>query len=369
MGKKIEELVRQDIKKIAPYVPGKPMEELQRALGIDIEKIVKLASNENPLGPSPKVVEAIKRCADKISRYPEGPGYYLRKKISDVFNQPEETIILGSGSSEIISMGMELFVNPGEEVIYPTPSFLIYKILAYKIGAVPVEVPLQEDFSYDLNMFLKKITPKTKLIILCNPNNPTGTIIYKQQIEEFMRQVPDDIIILSDEAYREYVDTEDFGSAYPYLYKKNVIITRTFSKIYGLAGLRIGFGIARKEIIEFMERIRPPFNTTIPAQEAAIAALDDQEYVKKSFENNIKGRDYLYTAFSSLGIDYIKTQANFILCKIPNAVEIVKKLEKRGIIIRSGIGVGTDYVRITIGTEKENALLIENLKELLGVEK
>lgn len=366
MNKKIEELVRPDIKKIAPYVPGKPIEELQRAYGLDVEKIVKLASNENPLGPSPKVVEAIKKCADKISRYPESSGYYLKKKIAEVYNQPEETIILGSGSSEIISMGMELFLNPGDEVIFPVPSFLIYKILAYKIGAVPVEVPLKNDFSYDMDMFMEKITPRTKVIILCNPNNPTGTIISRKQIDKFMEQIPDDIVIISDEAYIEYVDTDDFGTAYPYLYKKNVIITRTFSKIYGLAGLRIGFGMARKEIIEFMERIRPPFNTTIPAQEAAIAALDDREYVKKSFENNVNGKTYLYSAFTSLGIEYTPTYANFILCKIPDASEIIKKLEERGIIVRGMFGVGPDYVRITIGTEKENELLIKNLKELLG---
>ncbi|MDD3725818.1 MAG: histidinol-phosphate transaminase [Candidatus Ratteibacteria bacterium] len=365
MNNKIEDIVRQDIKKIAPYVPGKPIEELQRAYGLGIEKIVKLASNENPLGPSHRVVEAIKRCADKVSRYPEGSGYYLKNKIAEVFNKPTEEIILGSGSSEIISMGMEVFINPGEEVMYPTPSFQIYEILAYKIGAIPVEIPLKKDFSYDMNMFLERITSKTKVIILCNPNNPTGTIIYKKQMDEFMRQVPDDVVIISDEAYREYVDTDDFGTAEPYLYSKNIIITRTLSKIYGLAGLRIGFGIARKEIIGFMERIRPPFNTTIPAQEAGIAALDDKEYINRSFENNIKGRVYLYSAFDSLGIDYIPTYANFILCRIPNATEVIKELEKRGIIIRDMFGIGPEYVRISIGTEEENLLLVQNLKELL----
>ncbi|MCM8760389.1 MAG: histidinol-phosphate transaminase [Candidatus Omnitrophica bacterium] len=369
MKRKIEEIIRQDIKKIAPYVPGKPIEEIQRTYGLDIERIVKLASNENPLGPSPKVVEAVKRCAGKISRYPEGSGFYLKNKIAEVFNQPVDNIILGSGSSEVISMGMELFVNPGEEVIFPVPSFLIYKILAYKIGAVPVEIPLKDDFSYDISMFLERITPKTKVIILCNPNNPTGTIIYKSQIDELMKKIPDDIVVISDEAYREYVDAEEFGTAEPYLYKKNVIVTRTFSKIYGLAGLRIGFGIARKEIIEFMERIRPPFNTTTPAQEAGIAALDDQEYVRHSFENNIRGRNYLYSAFDTLGIKYIPTYANFILCKIPDAWKVVKKLERRGIIIRGMFGVGPEYVRITIGTERENLLLIQNLKDLVGGEK
>lgn len=369
MYKKTGDLVRTGIKKIAPYIPGKPIEELQRTYGIEIEKIVKLASNENPLGPSPKAVEAIKRCADKISRYPEGSGYYLKNKIAEVFNQQQETIILGSGSSEIISMGMELFINQGEEVLFPTPSFLIYKILALKIGATPIEIPLKDDFSYDLHMFLDRITPKTKVIILCNPNNPTGTVISKKQMDDFMRLVPDNVVIISDEAYIEYVDTDDFGSAYPYFDKKNVIITRTLSKIYGLAGLRIGFGIANKEIIEFMERIRPPFNTTIPAQEAGIAALDDQEYVKNSFETNIKGRAYLHSEFSSLEIDFIPTFANFILCRIPNAPEIVKQLEEKGVIIRKMFGVGPEYVRITIGTEKENMFLIQNLRELLGGKK
>lgn len=366
MDNNIEKLVRKGIKKISPYVPGKPMEELNRAYGLDIEKIVKLASNENPLGPSPKAIKAMKASAGKISRYPEGSGYYLKNKIAKATGCAPENIILGSGSSEILSLVMETFINEGEEVVYPSPSFSIYKILALKVGASPIEVPLNPDFSYNIDMFLKKITSRTRVIILCNPNNPTGTIIYHDQMESFIESVPDSVIIISDEAYREYVEDENFGTAYPYFKGKNVIIVRTFSKIYGLAGLRIGYGMAQSEIIGFMERIRPPFNTTTPAQEAALVAIDDEEHIKRSFKNNSKGKVYLYNELKNIGVEYIPTQANFILCRFKkNAGEIIKKLEEQGIIIRGIPEIGPEYARITIGTPKENRLLIENLRQLL----
>ncbi len=366
MDKNIESIVREDIKKILPYVPGKPIEELQREYGLEMKEIIKLASNENPLGASPKAVEAIKRCADKVYRYPEGSGYYLKKKISALMEYPEENIILGNGSSEVISMTMTAFINPGEEVMYPTPSFLIYKILAYTIGARSVEIPLKEDFSYDLNMFLDRLTSKTRVIILCNPNNPTGNIIFREQMDEFMKKVPDSVVVIADEAYREYVEDENFGTALPYIEKKNVIVAMTFSKIYGLAGLRIGYGMAKSQIIGFLERIRPPFNTTLTAQEAALAALDDEQHVKKSIKNNKEGKRYLYPRLNELGIDYFPTETNFILCNLKrDASEVIKKLEKRGIIIRDMTGLGPGYARITIGTEKENSVLIDNLKEVL----
>ncbi len=366
MDKSIGKNVREGIKRIAPYVPGKPMEELQRAYGLDIEKIIKLASNENPMGPSPRAVEAVRNCAGRISRYPESSGYYLTNKLAKTLGVSPDNIILGSGSSEIISMAMEIFINQGEEVIYPTPSFLVYRILACKIGAVPVEIPLKSDFSYDMDMFLNRITKKTKVIILCNPNNPTGTVIHKEQLKNFMAKVPDGILIISDEAYNEYVENEDAGTAFPYFQEKNVVIARTFSKIYGLAGLRIGYGTAKSDIAGFMERIRPPFNTTIPAQEAAIAALDDKEYVEKSFKNNAEGKRYLYGELKILGIEHFPTEANFILCRFKTgAAEIISKLEKKGIIIRNMEGLGTGYARITIGTPPENAALINALRKVI----
>jgi histidinol-phosphate aminotransferase len=235
-----------------------------------------------------------------------------------------------------------------------------------KIGAKTVEIPLKEDFSYDMNMFLAKITSKTRVIILCNPNNPTGNIIYADQLARFMEKVPDDVVIISDEAYMEYVEDKNFGTAYPYVQSKNVIVTRTFSKIYGLAALRIGYGAANSEITGFMERIRPPFNTTAPAQEAALAALDDEEYVKKSYINNTEGKKYLFPELEKLGVKCFPTEANFILCRFKrNAGDIIKKLEMRGIIIRSMAGIGQEYARVTIGTPEENSILVRHLTEIL----
>ena len=365
MENNIEKLVREEIKKIAPYVPGKPIDELKRVY--NIEKIIKLASNENPLGCSSEVKEAIKENLNDINRYPDGSGYYLKKELSNFLKIPDEEIILGSGSSEVISLTIEAFVKPGEEVIYPFPSFIIYRILVLKVGGVPVEIPLENDFSYNIDKFLEKITTKTKVIILCNPNNPTGTIIYKDQIEEFLRKIPEDIIIISDEAYFEYVEDKNFGSCFPYYKEKNIIVTRSFSKIYGLASLRIGYGIGRSEILNYMERIRPPFNTTSISQVAAIAALNDTEFVKKSIENNIEGKKYLYEEFKKLGIEYIPTEANFILCRFKkDATRIIKGLEKRGIIVRGMESFGLDnrYARITIGTPEENKILIKNLSKI-----
>jgi len=366
MENKIEKLVREGIRQISPYKPGKPIEELQREYGL--KKIIKLASNENPFGPSPEAIKAIKNTAETVGRYPDGAGYYLKNKISRLISVPVEEIILGSGSSEIISMTLETFVKEGEEVIYPHPSFLIYKILALKIGAKRVEVPLNEDFSYDLNKFLDSITDKTKVIILCNPNNPTGTIIRKKQLSDFLKNVPENIIIISDEAYFEYVESDDFGSAFPYYKEKNIVIARTFSKIYGLAGLRLGYGIGRKEILGYLERIRPPFNTTSVAQNAAIAAIEDQKHVKNSREKNIEGKCFLYREFENSGIEYVPSETNFILFKVKkNGIKIVKELEKRGIIVRAmtAFGLGENYIRVTIGTEEENKIFVENLKEVL----
>ncbi|HOK56261.1 MAG TPA: histidinol-phosphate transaminase [bacterium] len=366
MKNNIEKLVRKELKEIAPYVPGKPIDEVKRIYNID--RIIKLASNENPLGYSPKVKEVIKENLDDINRYPDGSGYYLKKELANFLNISEDEIILGSGSSEVISLAIEAFVNPGEEVIYPFPSFIIYRILVLKVGGVPVEVHLENDFSYNIDRILEKINSKTKVIILCNPNNPTGTILYKNQLERFLNKIPDNIIVISDEAYFEYVEDKNFGTCFPYYKEKNIVITRSFSKIYGLASLRIGYGIGKSEILNYMERIRPPFNTTGIAQIAAITALKDMDFVKKSIENNIKGKKFLYENFKKLGIDYIPTEANFILCRFKgDATFIVKELEKAGVIVRGmkSFGLSNEYVRITIGTEEENRILIEKLSKLI----
>jgi histidinol-phosphate aminotransferase len=366
MSKNIETIIRKNITRISPYVPGKPISELKRTYGL--EKIIKLASNESPYGPSAEVVETIKKNAGIIHRYPDGSGYYLKNKLADDFNLSAENFILGNGSSEIISMALQIVLNPGDEIIYPHPSFLIFKILAHTLGAEPVEVELNGDYSYNPDKIMESISPRTKAIILCNPNNPTGTIMTKEQVEKLMAKIPDNILIISDEAYFEYVEDKNFGSAFPYIRNKNLLISRTFSKIYGLAALRIGYGIASKEITGYMERIRPPFNTTLMAQEAALTALKDKEYIEKIRGKNLEEKERLYQEFKKLEIAYIPSETNFILCKFKKPTTgLIKKLEKRGIIVRgmAAFRLPEEYMRITIGTREENDILLRNLVELM----
>jgi len=365
MNKNIEKLVKEGIKKISPYEPGKPIEELQREY--KVKKTIKLASNENPFGPSKKVKKAIEKSIENINRYPDGSSYELKNELSKYLKLPVENIMIGSGSSEVISLTLETFINHGEEILYPWPSFTMYRIFALKNNAIGVEIQLENNFSYNLKKFLERITPKTKVIILCNPNNPTGTIIKKREMENFIKNLPDDIILISDEAYFDYVESNDFGSAFPFFKEKNIIICRTFAKIYGLAGLRIGYGIANKDIIGYIERIRPPFNVTTPSQMAVIASLQDQKHIENVKKKTIEGKKYLYSEFKKMGIEYILSESNFILCKFgKNTDKIVKELEKRGIIVRGMASFGLpEYIRITIGTEEENKIFINNLKDIL----
>ncbi|MGC9065935.1 MAG: histidinol-phosphate transaminase, partial [Candidatus Ratteibacteria bacterium] len=334
-----------------------------------LAKIVKLASNENPFGPSPAAVKALKKRIYEINRYPEGSAYLLKEKLAGLLNVKSSNIIVGSGSSEIISMAIQSFCEPEDEMIFPHPSFIIYKILAFAFGVKPVMVNLNSDFSYNLDAFFEKITSRTKMIILCNPNNPTGSHIKKIQLERFLQNIPDRILVLSDEAYIEYAEDPDFGSALEWINRKNVIVARTFSKIYGLAGLRIGYGISSQDIIGIMEKIRPPFNTSSCAQQAASAALEDTEFVKKSIENNRKQKRYLLKHLTEIGFKAFPSETNFLFCKSShNAEFLCKELEKRGIIVRpmSGFGIKDNFLRITIGKPSENQLLVKNLKEILG---
>jgi len=365
MANKIETLAKKSLAFIEPYIPGKPAEVLFRER--KLAKIVKLASNENPLGPSPAAVKALKKRIYGINKYPEGSAYLLKEKLAGILKVNTNNIIVGSGSSEIISMAIQSFCEPEDEIIFPHPSFIIYKILAHASGVKPVTVNLNSDFSYNLDAFFEKITPRTKLIILCNPNNPTGSHIQRTQLERFLRNIPDRILLLSDEAYIEYAEDPNFGSALEWINKKNVIVARTFSKIYGLAGLRIGYGISSEDIINIMEKIRPPFNTSNCAQEAATAALDDTVFVKKSIENNKKQKRYLIKHLTEIGFRMFPSEANFLFCKSSQNAELIcRELEKRGIIIRpmSGFGIKDNFLRITIGKPSENQSLVKHLTEI-----
>ncbi len=348
------------IQSIKPYVPGKPIEELQRELGI--KEAIKLASNENPLGPSPKALTAIKEHMGNINRYPEGGAYYLRKALSEKIGIKEECFIFGNGSNELLDIAVRTFMTPEDEAVMAWPSFIVYPLAVQIIGAKSIKVPLTSDLRHDLSEMAKAITDKTKIIFIANPNNPTGTINYADEFEAFMKDVPEDVLVIVDEAYYEYVRDPRYPDTLEYLKDgRNILILRTFSKAYGLAGLRIGYGMTKPEIVTEMNKVREPFNTNSLAQVAALTALEDEEHLRKCIEINEEGKKYLYSEFEKLGLQYVPTETNFIFVKLSGITsqELYGRLLKQGVIIRP---IGEDSVRITIGLPEENRKLIEALK-------
>ena len=357
--------VNPKILNITPYQPGRPIEEVKRELGL--KEVIKLASNENPLGPSPKAVKAIKGALGKINRYPEGGCFYLRQVLSKKLKVGADNLIFGNGSDEIIDIIIKTFCQEDEEILTSEISFLEYKIIAQQNGRLVRTVPLK-DFKYDLSALRKNIGPKTRVIFIANPNNPTGSYVHKKEVEDFLLSLPENILVVFDEAYFEFVDRKDFPDVLKYIEKgKNVMILRTFSKIYGLAGLRIGYGIAKKEIIQYLERCRQPFNVNLLAQEAAQAALSDTDFVKKSKKIATEGKKYLYQSLKELGIEYVPSATNFILLNLKrDGIEVFKKLLQHGVIIRDMYQYGLkNFIRVTIGTEKENRKFVTALKKVL----
>lgn len=352
---------RDVIENISPYVPGKPISDVQRELGLS--NVIKLASNENPFGCSPKVKQAIAEGLSEINLYPDGNATLLRESLARHYGLDPEQFVFGAGSNEIISFIAQLFLNPGDESIYPMPSFVWYNTAVRAVGAVPVKIPLR-DYTTDLDAIKSSITEKTKIIWICNPNNPTGTIITDKQQEEFLDSVPRNVVVVLDEAYYEYAKGEGFPESVPLLNKyPNIIVLRTFSKAYGLAALRVGYGITSPEIVSYLNRIRPPFNVNTLAQKAAVAALEDQSFVSYAVSETKKGRLTLYEAFEKLGLKYIKSYTNFIWVETSyQSGEIFQKLLKKGVIIRPFMD---NWIRITVGTEEENRALIKSLEEIL----
>ncbi len=361
--------VAEHIKNLKPYQGGKPIEELKRELGIE-GRIVKLASNENPLGPSKKAREAIKEAASSVNLYPDGDCYYLKEKLSFKLGVEKGNIIFGNGSDELIELIYRAFgTDEGDEILYCYPTFVEYKIIGMSFNKKLVELPLK-DFSYDIDSLLNSINEKTRIIFLNTPNNPTGTIIKKGDIERVISAKGKDTLVVVDEAYYEYAIAEDDYEELLELYKEDgVILLRTFSKAYGLAGLRIGYGIAGEEIVDYLNRVRPPFNVNSVAQAAALAALDDDEHIKNSVESNKRGKEFLYREFERLGIKYVKTYSNFILFDVgEDADAVYDKLLRKGIIVRSMSGYGyKSMLRVTIGTMDENEIFIKGLREVLNV--
>lgn len=366
MGGAIGSRVRPTILGIEPYVPGKPIEEVQREFGLS--EVVKLASNENPLGPSPKVREAVVRAAASLHRYPDGGATHLREALARYYQVPESSLLVGNGSDELIKLIAETFVEPGDEVIVPTPSFSEYEFAARVMAGKTVPVPLGEGFRYELDAVLEAVTPRTKIIYLCTPNNPTGTYIPAAELEAFLRRVPEGVLVVLDEAYHEYVEAPDCGDGLVLLkqgYK--VVVLRTFSKLYALAALRVGYAIGDPEIIALINRVREPFNVNALAQAAAAAALEDDEHRRRSLTSNREGKRQLYEGLESLGCRCVPTEANFILVRVPyRSTDIFQQLLRRGVIVRDGAAFGLpDYLRITIGTADENERLLKAMAEVL----
>lgn len=350
---------------VQPYIPGKPIEELERELGIS--NSIKLASNENPVGPSPAALKAIRDSLHDINRYPDGAGYYLKKalakKLSAIESVSEDELILGNGSNELLNIAAKTFMQDGNDAVMAVPSFIVYSMAVQSVGGRPIEVPLK-NYTHDLEAMADAVTPRTKIIFIGNPNNPTGTINRKDEFDRAMEKIPENILVVLDEAYYEYVSDPAYADSMKYLHsKKNVLILRTFSKMYGLAGLRIGYGIAKKGILDDMNRLREAFNTNSIGQRAALAALNDSEHLSHSRNINEAGKKYLYEELSLIGVKYVPTETNFIYIPLEKAIAVYEGLMKMGVIIRP---MGPKAIRVTIGLPEENKRFIDSFKTVIG---
>ena len=352
---------------IPAYRPGLQIEEIQREYGIT--DVIKLASNENPLGVSPKAVEAMENIVRKVNLYPDGQSFSLRNSLAKHLHVLPEQVMVGNGEDGLILEICLSFLDETSEAIVSRSSFPVYDIYIRTMRAKLVKTPLHE-FKLDLQAMADAVNDNTKLIFVCNPNNPTGTSISATDIDAFLSRIPDNVLVIFDEAYFEYVDTDNFPDAIRYIKegRENILVLRTFSKIYGLAGLRLGYAIGAPSIISALNKVKEPFSVNLLAQTAGLAALEDQEFLQKSFQFNLEGRSFLYQEFDRLDLTYIKTQANFILTQIgPRANEIIEKMNCKGVIIRPCTSYDLPYfARISIGTPEQNARLVKTLEEVLN---
>jgi histidinol-phosphate aminotransferase len=357
---------REFVQKIRTYKPGKPIEEIMLEFNLEGE-IIKLASNENPLGTSPLALRAMKESLSESFLYPDDNCFYLRKKLAENLSFEQENLIVGNGSVEILPLITLAYLGPNHSAIVSQGSFIWYKIAVKIADGELIEVP-QKDYRHDLKAMLKAIQSNTKLIFIDNPINPTGTIVTKDELDKFFSQIPENILVVLDEAYYEYIDNTDYPDSSKYFHEgKNIVIMRTFSKIYGLAGARLGYGIANGEIISNLMKLRISFNVNRISQHAGIAALDDHEHVRKGREINEAGKSFLYDAYKKLGLMYVPTYGNFIFVDFNKDSQIVfDALLKNGIITRTIKEYGfPNALRITIGTEEQNRRLIKTLRKIL----
>ncbi len=353
------------LENLVAYDPGKPIEETARELGLDPDDIIKIASNENPLGPSPKAIEAMKEAAEGVNIYPDGGGYKLRTAIAETFGLARENVVISNGSNEIIELVGHGFLNPGDNVIAAEHAFVVYKLMATLFGAETIEVP-DPGFVHDLDAMAAAITPRTRKIFIANPNNPTGTLVGQEAIDRFMDKVPDHVMVIFDEAYHEFL--HDAPDTLKYVREgRNVVVMRTFSKIQGLAGLRIGYGLTTPEIAQVLHKCRQPFNTNSIAQAGAVAGLADTAHQDRTRALNDEGLAFYHAAFEEMGLEYVPSFANFVLVKVGDGDAVFSAMLKRGVIIRAMRGYKLpEWVRISVGTMAQNERCIATLKEILA---
>ena len=360
------------IRAIAPYQPGKPISELAREMGLDEKKIIKLASNENPLGVSPKAKAAIKKELAELGRYPDGNAFELKAALSRRYGVPEECIVVGNGSNDLLEMAAGVFLAPGRAAVYSQHAFAVYPLATQARGAKSIVVPAR-NYGHDLPAMLAAITPDTRVVFIANPNNPTGTFVPGGELEDFLSRTPRDVAVVVDEAYTEYLPPELRYDSVGWLKKyANLVLTRTFSKVYGLAGLRVGFGLMHPRVADLFNRVRQPFNVNSLALAAALAALGDKKFVAKSHKMNRAGMARLERAFKALGLEYIPSCANFVSFCVPRhgdkprADRVYGKLLRQGVIVRPVSGYGMpDHLRVTVGTPKENEKFLKALDAAL----
>jgi histidinol-phosphate aminotransferase len=360
----IWDIANEQLRDLAVYEPGKPIEETARELGADAGKIIKLASNENPLGPSPKALLAMRAALESAHLYPDGGGYYLRQALAAKLGLSRDQLILGSGSNEIIEFLGHAFLHRGDDVITSEHAFIAYKLVAAVFGARTIEVP-SPDLRHDLDAMIAAITPKTRLIFIANPNNPTGTLAPQKEIDRFIERVPEEVVVVFDEAYFEYLDdppdTLRFVRA-----GRNVAVLRTFSKIQGLASLRVGYGMARPELIQVLQKARQPFNVNGIGQAAALASLGDDEHRQATKRVTDEGRAWLQKEFAAMNLRFVPSAANFVLVNVGDGAKIFRALLDRHIIVRALKGYNLpEWVRISVGTMEQNRRCVAALQEVL----
>ncbi|MEE9251847.1 MAG: histidinol-phosphate transaminase [Thermodesulfobacteriota bacterium] len=354
------------IEGLIPYVPGKPVEELERELGV--KGAVKIASNENPLGPSPLAMKAVERELAGLNRYPEGDSFYLKRALAEALGVKPENLIFGNGSNEVLELVARTFLTEGDEAIMGEYAFIVFPIVTQAVGARRVTSPMP-GLTHDLQDMYSRITPRTRVIFIANPNNPTATMVGREELEWFLEKVCDDIMIVVDEAYFEYVDDPDYLDTTSQLgRRRSLITTRTFSKIHGLAGLRVGYGIGDAEVISYMNRVREPFNINSLAQAGALAALEDTEHMEKSRRVNALGLEYLTAELQSLKLNVTDSRTNFVLVEFGrDPMPIYDALLREGVIVRpvGGYGLKT-HLRVTVGTQAENERFVAALRNVMG---